>query len=105
MASAADIPIGRTMPYNLEAEAAILGNMIMDESATVTVMEKLDEDCFYASANKTIFNALSSLFSEGTPIDIVTLSEKLGDKIESVGGIAYITRIAQNAFTKENLAS
>lgn len=105
MASAADIPIGRTMPYNLEAEAAILGNMIMDESATVTVMEKLDEDCFYASANKTIFNALSSLFSEGTPIDIVTLSEKLGDKIEAVGGIAYITRIAQNAFTKENLAS
>lgn len=40
-----DIPIGRTMPYNLEAEAAILGNMILDEKALVSAMDKLDEDC------------------------------------------------------------
>lgn len=98
-----DIPIGRTMPYNLEAEAAILGNMILDEHALAITMDKLDEDCFYASANKTIFNAIASLFEEGVPVDMVTLSDKLGDKLDSVGGIAYITKIAQNVFTKENL--
>ena len=98
-----DIPIGRTMPYNLEAEAAILGNMILDERALAITMDKLDEDCFYASANKTIFNAIASLFEEGVPVDMVTLSDKLGDKLDSVGGIAYITKIAQNVFTKENL--
>lgn len=98
-----DMPIGRTMPYNLEAEAAILGNMILDEKALVSAMDKLDENCFYATANKTIFNAIAKLFEEGIPIDMVTLSEKLGDKLDSVGGIAYITRIAQNVFTKENL--
>ena len=91
------------MPYNLEAEAAILGNMILDERALVAAIEKLDEDCFYAAANRTIFNALSQLFSQGTPVDVVTLSEKLGDKLDSVGGIAYITKIVQNVFTKENL--
>ena len=99
-----EIPIGRTMPYNLEAEAAILGNMILDEKALVAAMDKLDEECFYATANKTIFIAISKLFEEGVPVDIVTLSEKLGDKLDSVGGIAYITKIAQNVFTKENLA-
>lgn len=99
-----EAPIGRTMPYNLEAEAAILGNMILDERALVSAMEKLDEDCFYASANRTVFIALSQLFTEGTPVDIVTLSEKLGDKLDSVGGIGYITKIAQNVFTKENLS-
>lgn len=98
-----DTPIGRSMPYNLEAEAAILGNMILDERALVAAIEKLDEDCFYAAANRTIFNALSQLFSQGTPVDVVTLSEKLGDKLDSVGGIAYITKIVQNVFTKENL--
>ena len=98
-----DMPIGRTMPYNLEAEAAILGNIILDEKALVTAMDKLDEECFYATANKTLFNAISALFEEGVPVDIVTLSEKLGDKLDSVGGIAYITKIAQNVFTKENL--
>lgn len=98
-----DIPMGRTMPYNLEAEAAILGNMILDEQALAITMDKLDEDCFYASANKTIFNAIASLFEEGVPVDMVTLSDKLGDKLDSVGGIAYITKIAQNVFTKENL--
>ena len=98
-----EIPIGRTMPYNLEAEAAILGNMILDEKALVTAMDKLDEDCFYANSNKTIFNAIASLFETGIPVDIVTLSDKLSDKLESVGGIGYITKIAQNVFTKENL--
>ena len=98
-----DMPIGRTMPYNLEAEAAILGNMILDEKALVNAMDKLDEDCFYATANKTIFNAIAALFEEGVPVDMVTLSEKLGDKLDTVGGIAYITKIAQNVFTKENL--
>ncbi len=99
-----DTPIGRTMPYNLEAEAAILGNMILDEKALVESIDKLDEDCFYANANKTIFKAISKLFSGGVPVDVVTLSEELGDKIDSVGGIGYITKIAQNVFTKENLA-
>lgn len=99
-----EMPIGRTMPYNLEAEAAILGNMILDERALVEAMDKLDEDCFYATANKTIFNAISKLFEEGVPVDMVTLSDKLGDKLDSVGGIAYITKIVQNVFTKENLA-
>lgn len=92
------------MPYNLEAEAAILGNMILDEKALVEAMDKLDEECFYATANKTIFNAISKLFEEGVPVDMVTLSEKLGDRLDGVGGIAYITKIAQNVFTKENLA-
>lgn len=92
------------MPYNLEAEAAILGNMILDEKALVEAMDKLDEECFYATANKTIFIAISKLFEEGVPVDMVTLSEKLGDKLDSVGGISYITKIAQNVFTKENLA-
>lgn len=99
-----EMPIGRTMPYNLEAEAAILGNMILDEKALVEAMDKLDEDCFYATANKTIFNAIASLFEQGIPVDMVTLSDKLGDRLEGVGGIAYITKIAQNVFTKENLA-
>ena len=53
-----EMPIGRTMPYNLEAEAAILGNMILDEVALISAMDKLDEDCFYLAANKTIFNAI-----------------------------------------------
>ncbi len=98
-----DIPIGRSMPYNLEAEAAILGNIILDEQSLALAMDKLDDECFYASANKTIFIAISNLFEKGIPVDMVTLSEELGDKIESVGGIAYITKIAQNVFTKENL--
>ena len=99
-----DMPIGRTMPYNLEAEAAILGNMILDEKALVSAMDKLDVDCFYATANQTIFLAISKLFENGIPVDMVTLSDELGDKIDSVGGISYITKIAQNVFTKENLS-
>jgi replicative DNA helicase len=100
----AELPIGKTMPYNIEAEQAVLGSMIFDESALTTCMEALSADDFYTTAHKTIFSAMESLFSQGVPVDIVTLSEKLGKDIDGVGGISYITGIVQNVLSTENLS-
>ncbi len=99
-----ELPIGKTMPYSIEAEQAVLGSMIFDEAALTKAMESLTADDFYTAAHKSIFSAMESLFSSGMPVDLVTLSDKLGSKIESVGGISYITSIVQNVFSTENLS-
>lgn len=98
-----ELPIGKTMPYNIEAEQAVLGSMIFDEKALNTCVEKLSADDFYTTAHKTIFNAAASLFESATPVDIVTISDKLGSNIDSVGGIGYVSSIVQNVLSTENL--
>lgn len=98
-----ELPIGKTMPYNIEAEQAVLGSMIFDEEALNTCMEKLSADDFYTKAHKTIFNAIASLSEAAKPVDIVTLSDELGADIDSVGGIGYVTAIVQNVLSTENL--
>lgn len=99
-----ELPIGKTMPYNIEAEQAVLGSMIFDEKALISCMEKLSADDFYTAAHKAIFNAMKSLFAVGTPVDIVTLSDKLGTDLDSVGGIGYLSGIVQNVLSTENLS-
>lgn len=99
-----ELPIGKTMPYNIEAEQAVLGSMIFDEKALTKCIEALSEDDFYTSAHKMIFSAMEKLFTNGTPVDIVTLSDCLGANLEKAGGISYITNIVQNVLSTENLS-
>lgn len=98
-----ELPIGKTMPYNIEAEQAVLGSMIFDEKALIACVESLSADDFYTKTHQTIFNAIAGLFEVGTPVDIVTLSDRLGSEIDSVGGIGYISGIVQNVLSTENL--
>ncbi|MGN1098661.1 MAG: DnaB-like helicase N-terminal domain-containing protein, partial [Clostridia bacterium] len=98
-----DSPIGVNMPYNLEAEQAALASAIMNENALSSVMEALTEDDFYVTAHKTVFNAINALFSTGRPVDMVTVSGELGEKLDSIGGISYLTKIMQGIYTTENL--
>ncbi len=99
-----DTPIGISMPYNLEAEQAVLASAIMNENSLSAVMEALTEEDFYVTAHKTLYNAISELFSSGSPVDLVTVSGKLGDKLESIGGINYLTKIMEGVYTTENLS-
>lgn len=98
-----DSPIGVNMPYNLEAEQAALASAIMNENSLSAVMESLTEDDFYVTAHKTVYNAISALFSTGSPVDLITVSGKLGDKLEAIGGISYLSKIMEGVYTTENL--
>ena len=98
-----ELPIGKTMPYNLEAEQAVLGSMIFDDKALTKCVEALSSDDFYTTAHQKIFQAAAALFEIGTPVDLVTISDKLGNDLDVVGGIGYISGIVQNVLSTENL--
>lgn len=98
-----DVPIGKTLPYSLEAEQAVLGGMILSNQALAQVVQNLRMDDFYMESHKVIFDAISGLFNTNTPVDVITLSQALGDNLEKVGGMSYIANMAAMVITTENM--
>lgn len=97
--------IGRLPPQNIEAEQAVLGALLIDSNAIARVAETLRPDSFYKQAHRFIYSSIVKLFNNNEPIDIVTVSDHLHniDKLELVGGRAYINDLALSVITSANL--
>ena len=98
----------RQMPSAPEAEASLLGTMMVYHDAARTAMEEgISEDDFYTDANRRIFSAMVSLYNQGSPIDLTTVYTRLQDMnlLEQAGGIEYLTRISDAAVTSANTKS
>ncbi|MCX5974279.1 MAG: replicative DNA helicase, partial [Coprothermobacterota bacterium] len=91
----------RLPPYNLEAEQAVLGSMLLDRDAIALVLEVLHPGDFYREPHALIFTAIMELFERGEPVDIVTVVDALRDKgkLEMVGGTSYIASLAESVPT------
>ncbi|MCX7913743.1 MAG: replicative DNA helicase [Thermodesulfovibrionales bacterium] len=106
MASIVDLNIGKLPPQSIEAEQSVLGALILDGDALLKAMEILDsEEDFYRDSHKRIYKAMLELFNKGEPIDIITLSEylKKSNELDSIGGIAYLSFLANNILTSANI--
>ena len=86
-----------TMPYNRDAEMALLGCFLIDSDIASELVEKLDEADFYQESHKFILYAMQKVFANRKPIDLVTVSDELGSEgnLEKAGGIVYLTELAQ----------
>ena len=69
--------IKRIMPNSLEAEQSVVGSMIMSKDAIVTASEMLLREDFYHQQYGIIFETMVELFTEGQPVDLVTLQNRL----------------------------
>lgn len=92
-------------PYNLEAEQAVLGSMMLDKEAVYTALELLEPEDFYKEAHQLIFAAIIHLETQGQPIDMITLTEELHrqNSIEKIGGVGYIAEVANIVPTAANI--
>jgi replicative DNA helicase len=95
----------RVPPQALDVERTVLGSMLIDANAAVNAMEKLAEECFYATANKRIYVCLRDMFEKSIPFDILTLAEELRKKtwLESVGAEPYLAELVDNVATSANI--
>ena len=95
----------RQIPKNIEAEEAILGSILIDERLINKVSETLDAKDFYRQSHETVFNAMISLKNQNNVIDILTLTEYLNNinKLEEVGGIAFVTSLPNKVPSTANL--
>jgi replicative DNA helicase len=87
--------IERPVPYNVEAEEAVLGSMLMDPDAITKVVAFLKTDDFYREKHVWIYEALLNLNERDEPVDTLTVSdelERLG-RLSDVGGPAALTEL------------
>lgn len=94
------------LPHNQEAEKAVIGCILQDKRALVSAAEIINQDDFYFDANREIFSVAMELFNENSPVDIVTVNDRLArhDKLDAVGGITYLSALATSISTTENAA-
>lgn len=97
--------IKREIPKNIEAEEAILGAIFINQEAIYTVYEQLNIEDFYRKSHRTIFKAMLDLNAAKQSIDSITLTNYLINinKLEEVGGIAFITALPNKVPSTANL--
>jgi len=95
----------RKLPSAVDVEYTVLGAMLLSPDAVPKVIENITPEVFFDKRNATIFSAMVSLFDAKEPIDIVTLFEELkkSNKLESAGGTAYISKLAQDVSSAANV--
>lgn len=95
----------RIPPQNIEAEQSVLGAMMLDKEAIAKASEILTSEDFYREAHRVIFNAMLELYNKNEAVDMVTITDILrrDNKLEDIGGIAYITALANVVPTAANV--
>ncbi len=90
--------VSRVPPHDLNAEAAVISAVLVDESALEKIRE-LRPDQFYSEAHRRIFEACVAVNADGRPVDVVTVATHLRDheRLAQVGGMAYLTEILNAA--------
>lgn len=97
--------VERIPPQNLEAEAGVLGAMLLEEAAVGEVVDLLESTSFYKETHQKIFSCMVALYSERRSIDVITLTDALRKRgeLDYVGGAGYITELAAAVPTAANV--
>ncbi len=82
-------------PQNPEAEASLLGALLIDSEAVVKIADSLSAADFFDKRNERIYEAIMQLYEQRAAIDVLTLSDRLKNNgyLDSIGGPAYLTEL------------
>lgn len=97
----------RVAPHSNNAEQAVLGAILLDNSSLADVLSILPHArAFYSRANNVIFDTIVTLNQCGLPADTVTVAEELERRgqLKNCGGRAYLTELASGMATASNVA-
>ena len=91
------LEMGNKPPQALDVEEAVIGALLIEPGCVDEAMEELAPSCFYSDRHKMIFQAMVSLSNEHSPIDILTVTQKLkaDGNLEAVGGAVALAQLSQ----------
>lgn len=83
------------LPNSGAAEIAVLASILSNSDCLDVVRSIISVQCFFNRSNRTIYEALLELQAESSPIDLVTVTNRLKErgKLEEIGGAHYISKI------------
>jgi replicative DNA helicase len=96
---------GKIPPQALDLEEAVLGAIMLEKDAILSVLDILEPGSFYKEAHQTIYEIAQSLSQQEKPIDLLTVTEELRkhEKLEAVGGAVYISRLTSRVGSAAHL--
>jgi len=95
----------KSIPYSLEAEKALLGNMILyPESVQEALDAGVTSNAFYLDKHKSIFSVMSSMVDKKEKIDAISLSNRLKDydSYDKIGGLQYLMELTESTVASVN---
>ncbi len=97
--------IERKLPYDINAEAAVLCAMMIDTYSVNWAIGIIKEEYFYRSAHKIIFASMLELSRDNIEIDTITLIDRLqrNKMLDKVGGKMYIAELSDVVLSGSNL--
>ncbi len=90
-----------TPPHSRESEMMVLGCMLTSVNSLNSAADGLDDSDFYFTEHKIVFQALKAAYKSDKPADVHLICEELKrqEKLAAVGGIGFVTHLAQFAGT------
>lgn len=91
-------------PQSLEAEAALLGSLLIDKEAIWRVVDYIEPKDFYKASHRMIFEAALEVLGQREAIDVLSVSNRLKEKsqIDEIGGMSYLTSLVNTVPTASN---
>jgi replicative DNA helicase len=82
-------------PQDTDAEASLLGALLIDADAIVKVADTITADDFYEEKHQRIYDAVRKLYEKHSAIDVLTLSHQLRADgfLDIAGGSAYLSEL------------
>ena len=85
----------RPPPYDIEAEEAVLGSLLLDGEAILKIVDKLKPADFYRDKNLWVYEASCALYDRDEAINQITVAHELNrcDRLEAVGGSDFLSNL------------
>jgi replicative DNA helicase len=95
----------RLPPHSVEAEQAVLGGLLLSNSAWDRIGDVISESDFYRADHRVLWRAITKLVEDNKPADVLTVAEALkqNGEIQDVGGLAYLHQLASGTPSAANI--
>ncbi len=96
---------GSVPPQNLEAEASLLGAILIDSDSLIKIADIISSQDFYDPRHQKIYEAINQLYNKQYAIDVLTITDQVKNNghIEAVGGASYITELTNYVPTASHI--
>ena len=88
---------GKLPPQAVDVEEAVLGALMLERDAYITVADIIDTPSFYKEEHQKIFDAIKKLSGKEKPVDLLMVTQELKDReqLDEIGGPGYITQLTR----------
>lgn len=86
---------GKIPPQAIEIEESVLGALLLDQNAITNAIDILRQEYFYLEAHQHIYRAISILFRDGTPVDLLSVADQLkkDGRFDEIGGLTKLVSL------------